>query len=235
MRTLEGHSSEVTSVEFSPNGGLLASASWDNTIRLWDPHTGEHLRTLEGHSSFVTSVAFSPNGGLLASASSDEAIKLWDPHTGDCLRTLEGHSSGVISVAFFPDGGPLTPVSDNNAITPRDLHTTKHLPESLNPMGTPLHVHSMSIWGNSLVHDAQTGKLGNCDAESSFPQITGGQHLIQLKDHWLCAGPAYIFYLPSAFHISTWKHKGPFVCLGSEGGEVLILDISPATSTLSRM
>src|SRR5258708_34311676 len=70
--TLEGHSGMVTSVAFSPDGGLLASASRDDTIKLWDPQTGEHLRTLEGHSDSVLSVAFSPDGGLLTSASRDQ-------------------------------------------------------------------------------------------------------------------------------------------------------------------
>src|SRR5258708_624814 len=230
LRTLEGHSSFVMSVGFSPDGGLLASASLDKTIKLWDPHTGEHLRTLDGHSSEVTTVVFTSVGHLLASASRDKTIKLWDPHTGEHLRTLEGHSSGVVSVAFPPDGGPLTSVSDNNTITPRDLHTTKHLPK-----GPPLHVHSTSHLHMSLVHDAHTGKLVHSDAEFSLPQINGGQYSVLLKKNWVCAGPAYIFCLPSAFEISTWKHKGSFVCFGSRSGKVLILDISPAISTLGRM
>src|SRR5260370_792637 len=53
LMTLRKHSYPVTSVVPSPDGGLLASASRDNTIELWDPHTGEHLRKLEGHSSEV--------------------------------------------------------------------------------------------------------------------------------------------------------------------------------------
>src|SRR5260370_16455102 len=235
LRTLEGHSPVLTSVAFSPDGGLLASASGDNTIKLWDPHTGEHLRTVEGHSSFVTSVAFSPDGGLLASASRDKTIKLWDPHTGEHLRTLEGHSDEVTSVAFSSYGGPLTSVSGDNTLTPRDFHTTECPPEILSPMGSPLHVHSTSGMGNSLVHDVHSGKLVHSGDESSFPQINGGQDLILMNNHWICAGSAYIFYVPPAFHMSTWKHKGPFVCFVSQGGEVLILDISPATSTLRRM
>src|SRR6266436_3358942 len=235
LMTLRGHSDSVTALVSAPNGGLLASASEDNTIKLWDPHTGEHLRTLEGHSSYVTSVAFSPDGGLLASASRDNTIKLWDPHTGEHLRTLEGHSSGVTSVAISSGRGPLTSVSSDITLTPRDFHTTECPPDSLNPMGSPLHVHSTSAGGNSLVHDVHTGKLVHSCDQSSFPQINDGQDLILMKNYWLCAGPAYIFYFPSAFHISTWKLKGPFVCFGCEGGEVLILDISPATSTLGRM
>src|SRR5258708_914801 len=69
------------SVAFSPDGGLLASASWDKTIKLWDPHTGEHLRTLEGHPSEVVSVAFSPDGGPLTSVSDNNTITPRDLHT----------------------------------------------------------------------------------------------------------------------------------------------------------
>src|SRR5258708_14143710 len=87
LMTLIGHSGPVRVVASSPDGGLLASASYVKTIMLWDPHTGEQLRTLQGHSHMVTSVAFSPDGGLLASASSDKTIKLWNPHTGKSLRT----------------------------------------------------------------------------------------------------------------------------------------------------
>src|SRR5258707_1208742 len=83
LMTLREHSDGVTTVVSSPDGGLLASTSWDKTIKHWDPHTGEHLRTLEGHSSSVDAVPFSPDGGLLASASEDKTIKLWDPYTGE--------------------------------------------------------------------------------------------------------------------------------------------------------
>ena len=96
--------SPVTAVAFSPDGRLLASASWDNTLRLWDAATGAAVRTLEGHQDSVYAVAFSPDGRLLASASWDNTVRLWDPATGAAVRTLEGHQERVSAVAFSPDG-----------------------------------------------------------------------------------------------------------------------------------
>src|SRR5258706_3783754 len=80
LMTLRGHSGWVLSVALSPDGGLLASASWDDTIKLWYPHTGEHLRTLLGHyysSVFVASS--SPGGRLLSASSCDDIMKLYAP------------------------------------------------------------------------------------------------------------------------------------------------------------
>ena len=69
-----GHSNKVDSIAFSPDGKLLASSSWDNTIKLWDVARGSELRTFTGHSWIVHGVAFSPDGKLLASGSFDRTM-----------------------------------------------------------------------------------------------------------------------------------------------------------------
>ena len=74
--TLEGHTFDVNSVSFRPDGKILASAG-DQTVRLWNVITGGHLRTLHGHTGFVNSVSFAPDGKTLASAGSDGKILLW--------------------------------------------------------------------------------------------------------------------------------------------------------------
>lgn len=76
--TCSGHTAEVSSVEFTPTGELLASCSSDRTVRLWDTNTFAERIVLRGHSQGVSDVSWSPDGVLLASASDDEAVRIWD-------------------------------------------------------------------------------------------------------------------------------------------------------------
>ncbi|HYA15140.1 MAG TPA: ankyrin repeat domain-containing protein, partial [Syntrophales bacterium] len=98
-----GHSSEVTSVAFSPDGRYALSGSWDNTLKLWNVASGEEIRTFTGHSQFVYSAAFSPDGRYALSGSGDDTLKLWEVATGEEIRTFKGHTGPVDSVAFSPD------------------------------------------------------------------------------------------------------------------------------------
>ena len=66
-QTLEGHSDDVNSASFSPDGTKVVSSSGDQTVRIWDAVTGECEQTLEGHSGGVTSASFSPDGTKVVS------------------------------------------------------------------------------------------------------------------------------------------------------------------------
>jgi WD40 repeat protein len=90
-----GHSNEVKSVAFSPDGKYLASGSGDNTVKLWCVESQKEVTTLQGHISYVQSVAFSSDGKYLASGSWDKTVKLWIVESQKEITTLRGHSESV--------------------------------------------------------------------------------------------------------------------------------------------
>ena len=91
---------------YSPDGRRIASASDDQTVKVWDAATGQELLTLSGHTDGVISVAYSPDGRRIASASYDRTVKVWDAATGQEMLTLRGHTDAVCSVAYQPRRPP---------------------------------------------------------------------------------------------------------------------------------
>ena len=112
-----GHTDDVLSVSFSPDGLPLASGErWDSTVRLWDVATGDQKQVFTGHTSTVFSVSFSPDGLTLASGSNDNTVRLWDVATGDQKQWFIGHTLAVNSVSFSPDGRTLASGSPDGTV-----------------------------------------------------------------------------------------------------------------------
>ncbi len=103
-KTLEGHTKNVTSVSFSPDGKYIASGSSDSTIKTWNTKTGKEVLTFKGHESPVFSIDWSPDSKSIVSGSTNGTIKTWNAETGNEIKTFSGHTNNVSAVAFSPDG-----------------------------------------------------------------------------------------------------------------------------------
>ncbi|KIW51254.1 hypothetical protein PV05_09993 [Exophiala xenobiotica] len=101
---LLGHQKQVLHVSFSPDGLYIASASFDNSVKLWNARDGKFLATLRAHVGAVYMVAWSSDSRLLASASKDTTVKVWDVRTGKLKEDLPGHKDEVFALDWSQDG-----------------------------------------------------------------------------------------------------------------------------------
>ena len=121
---LTGHRGSITKLVFHPVFALLASASEDATVRLWDYETGKYERSLKGHTNAVQDVAFDGKGNFLASCSADLSIKVWDYQNDfQCSKTLFGHNHNISAIVFSPNGDQLISCSRDRSIKMWEVST----------------------------------------------------------------------------------------------------------------
>ncbi|KAH8782071.1 hypothetical protein BGZ57DRAFT_926059 [Hyaloscypha finlandica] len=177
LQTLEGHGSWVDSVAFSHDSKLVASASNDCMVKIWDTATGQCMQTLEGHLDWVSSAAFSHDSKLVASASSDCMVKIWDTATGQCMQTLEGHLDWVGSVAFSHDSKLVASASYDRTI--KIWNTATGTGQCLQT----LKGHRDSVISVAFSHDSKLVASASYDKTVKIWGVDTGQCLQTLKGH----------------------------------------------------
>lgn len=120
---LMGHTNVVTCVKFLNSGSFLASASFDNFIKIWEVDTGRCVRTLRGHTSAVKSLALTTKAPLILSGSFDQSLRLWDIKTSEQLASYTFHTDRINSVVFVEAEQRAASAGDDKALNVFDPMT----------------------------------------------------------------------------------------------------------------
>jgi WD40 repeat protein/tRNA A-37 threonylcarbamoyl transferase component Bud32 len=131
LLTFSGHSQQVTNVACSPTNSLAASASFDNTVRVWDAESGEEMFAVE-HDYPMVSLAFSPDGKRLVGGGLGQTIFVWDTDTGQQFLAFSTGTVVVTAVAFSPDGTRIASAGGDKKVKfwdSRDGHLLMNLSE----------------------------------------------------------------------------------------------------------
>ncbi|KAM0259201.1 hypothetical protein ACHAQJ_003406 [Trichoderma viride] len=182
LQTLEGHS-WVTSVAFSHDSKVLASASYDETIKLWDTVTGTCTSTLKGHTSPIRSIAFSHDSKILVSASEfhENSIKIWDVMTGACIATIEGYTDSDISarsIAFSHDSKIFASTSED-----KGDFTIKLWDVTTYACITTLNGHSSAVCSIAFSHDSKVLASASNDTTIKLHDIVTGSCILTFEGH----------------------------------------------------
>lgn len=129
VHDLKEHSKEIYTIRWSPTGAgtnnpnqqlVLASASFDSTVKIWDVELGKLLHSLNGHREAVYSVAFSPSGEYLASGSLDKCVHVWSLKEGKIVKTYTGNG-GIFEVCWNKEGDKIAACFANNTVCVLDF------------------------------------------------------------------------------------------------------------------
>jgi WD40 repeat protein len=96
-----GHSDTVYGITFSPDNKMIATASADKFIKVWEMPSGKFVKSFEGHTHHVLDVGWMADGKLLASAGGDNTVKVWDFEKGEQARTINAHGKQVTRLMFI--------------------------------------------------------------------------------------------------------------------------------------
>jgi WD40 repeat protein len=155
---LVGHTGAVYLTTFSPDGTLLATASYDRTARLWDVRDRsrpKQIAVITEHKNWLSSAVFSPDGKILATTGQDATIRLWDvtnPSSPKAIKTIETGNGPTYLLEFSPDGTLLAAANEDRSARLWDVRD----PANAKPSGEPLRDHTAAVRSLAFSPDGKT-------------------------------------------------------------------------------
>ncbi|PSB06107.1 hypothetical protein C7B76_30190, partial [filamentous cyanobacterium CCP2] len=174
-KVLQGHTRQIWSIAFSPDGKTIAGSGDEQVIRLWNVDTGRCYNILKGHTHRISSVAFSADGSTIASGGEDRTICLWNAHTGHLLRKLRGHTNQVWCVVFSPVAPLVASSSEDQTIKLWDVQSGEWL--------KTLEGHHNWVWSVAFSPNGQMLASGSYDQTIKLWDVQSGECLKTLEGH----------------------------------------------------
>lgn len=186
LHDFTGHTDVVFGLAFRPDGGQLASASFDATVRFWDLNRGRPAGVFRGHSDFVYDVAYDRDGKTLLSVSKDRSIKRIDTTTFKEKLTYSNHNQDVLALAVSPRTGQFVSAGEEPQL--RWWNATDEKPtKTVGGHGGPVHQLAFSADGSRLISASGDGTVRLWDGASGSSQktlagATEWQYAVALSD-----------------------------------------------------
>jgi WD40 repeat protein len=179
IKTLSGHTSNVSSVDISQDGNIIVTGSNDNTAIIWDTKSNKVIHTLSGHTSWLNSVAISQDGSKIVTGSGDNTAKIWDVNSGKVIRTLIGHSDHVYGVAISVDGNKIVTGSRDKTAKTWDANTGKVI-NTFKGHSSCVNSVAISQDGSKIVTGSydKTVKIWDANTGNEIRTLTGHKNLV---------------------------------------------------------
>ncbi len=216
LRSIVGHRDTLYDAQLSPDGQMLATASYDGKIMIWDAASGAELKTIAGHNGAVFDIEFDPSGRVLASASADATIKLWNVVTGERLDTLSQPLAEQYTVMFSPDGKYIVGGGADSRI--RVWQFVSRDEKQINPLVYTRFAHEGAVTNLEFARDGEV------------LVSTGADRIVRAWETESYAQSEILTKAPAAIHALAVRTAGDKLLFGLMDGSILAHSVAALTS-----